>query len=45
VNPITRISALENAKLKSCGRLFKIKDIPAIIELIRPRLPIDPMPV
>jgi ADP-heptose:LPS heptosyltransferase len=40
---IVRVSDLENTKLKHRGRAFKTKDIPAIIELIRPQVPIDPM--
>jgi len=40
---IVRVSDLENAKLKRRGRPFKSKDVPAIVELIRPLVPIDPM--
>ncbi|HME88367.1 MAG TPA: glycosyltransferase family 9 protein [Chthoniobacterales bacterium] len=40
---IVRVSELENAKLKRRGRSFKTIDIPAIVELIRPLVPIDPM--
>ena len=40
---IVRVSELENTKLKRRGRPFKTKDIPAIVELIRPLVPIDPM--
>jgi heptosyltransferase-1 len=40
---IVRVSELENTKLKRRGRPFKTKDIPAIVELIRPQVPIDPM--
>jgi ADP-heptose:LPS heptosyltransferase len=40
---ILRVSELENTKLKRHGRPFKTKDIPAIVELIRPLVPIDPM--
>src|SRR5690349_10478500 len=40
---IVRVSELENAKLKRHGRPFKSKDIPAIVELIRPLVPINPM--
>jgi heptosyltransferase-1 len=40
---IARVSELENAKLKRRGREFKTKDVPAIVELIRPLVPIDPM--
>jgi heptosyltransferase-1 len=40
---IARVSELEKTKLKRRGRPFKSKDIPAIVELIRPLVPIDPM--
>jgi len=40
---IVRVSELENTKLKRRGRKFKTKDVPAIVELIRPLVPIDPM--
>jgi len=40
---IVRVSNLENSKLKMHGRPFKSKDIPAIVELIRPLVPVDPM--
>src|SRR5437764_1382014 len=40
---IVRVSELENTKLKRHGRPFKSKDIPAIVELVRPQVPIDPM--
>jgi ADP-heptose:LPS heptosyltransferase len=40
---IVRMADLENTKLKRHGRPFKSKDIPAIVELIRPLVPIDPM--
>src|SRR5205085_10026595 len=40
---IVRVSELEKAKLKRHGRPFKTKDIPAIVEVIRPLVPIDPM--
>ena len=40
---IVRVSELENAKLRRHGRKFKTKDIPALVELIRPLVPIDPM--
>jgi heptosyltransferase-1 len=40
---ILRVSELENTKLKRHGRPFKIKDIPALVELVRPQVPIDPM--
>ena len=40
---IVRVSELEGAKLKKHGRRFKSKDVPALVELIRPLVPIDPM--
>jgi heptosyltransferase I len=40
---IVRVSDLENTKLRHRGRPFKTKDIPSIVELIRPLVPIDPM--
>lgn len=40
---IVQVSELENKTLKRHGRPFKIKDIPAIVELVRPLVPIDPM--
>jgi heptosyltransferase-1 len=40
---ILRVSELENTKLKRHGRPFKTKDVPALVELIRPLVPIDPM--
>ena len=40
---IARVSELENTKLKRRGRPFKSKDIPSIVELVRPLVPIDPM--
>jgi heptosyltransferase-1 len=40
---VLRVSELENTKVKRHGRPFKSKDIPAIVELIRPLVPIDPM--
>jgi heptosyltransferase-1 len=40
---ILRVRELANTKLKRHGRPFKTKDIPAIVELIRPLVPIDPM--
>jgi ADP-heptose:LPS heptosyltransferase len=40
---ILRVSELENTKLKRHGRPFKIKDVPTLVELIRPLVPIDPM--
>jgi ADP-heptose:LPS heptosyltransferase len=40
---IVRVSELENTKFKRRGRKFKTKDVPAIVELIRPLVSIDPM--
>jgi ADP-heptose:LPS heptosyltransferase len=40
---VLRVSELENTKLKRHGRPFKTKDVPALVELIRPLVPIDPM--
>ena len=40
---IVRVSDLETTKLKRHGRKFKTKDVPAIVELVRPLVPIDPM--
>lgn len=40
---ILRMSELETTKLRRRGRRFKVKDIPAIKELIRPLVPVDPM--
>ncbi len=40
---IVRVSELETTKLKRRGRAFKAKDVPALVELIRPLVPIDPM--
>jgi len=40
---LVRVADLESAKLKRRGRNFKVKDVPALVELIRPLVPIDPM--
>lgn len=40
---ILRMSELENTKMRRRGRRFKVKDIRAITELIRPLVPVDPM--
>ena len=40
---ILRVSELENTKIRRHGRRFKVKDIPALTELIRPLVPVDPM--
>jgi len=40
---ILRVSELESTKLRRRGRRFKVKDVAAIVELIRPLVPVDPM--
>jgi heptosyltransferase-1 len=40
---VVRVSDLESTKLRRRGRRFKTKDVPAVVELIRPVVPIDPM--
>jgi ADP-heptose:LPS heptosyltransferase len=40
---ILRVRELEKTKLKRRGRRFKTKDVAAIVEVIRPLVPIDPM--
>jgi ADP-heptose:LPS heptosyltransferase len=40
---ILQVNELESAKLRKRGRRFKTRDVPAIVELIRPLVPIDPM--
>lgn len=40
---ILRVSELETTNIKRRGRRFKTRDIDAIVELIRPAVPIDPM--
>lgn len=40
---IIRMSEVETTRLKRRGRHLKVKDVPAIAELIRPLVPIDPM--
>jgi heptosyltransferase I len=40
---ILRVSELETSKIKRRGRRFKTKDVSALVELIRPLVPIDPM--
>jgi heptosyltransferase-1 len=40
---ILRVSELETTQLKRRGRRFKSRDVAAIVELIRPMVPIDPM--
>ena len=38
-----RVGDLENAKIRKRGRRFRRKDVESVVELIRPRVPIDPM--
>lgn len=40
---LLRVSELETTKLGRRGRQFKLKHIPAVAELIRPLVPVDPM--
>jgi heptosyltransferase-1 len=38
-----RVGELETAKIRKRGRRFKPKDVAPVVELIRPRVPVDPM--
>lgn len=38
-----RVGELESAKIRKHGRRFRRKDVGPVVELIRPRVPIDPM--
>ncbi len=38
-----KVADLESTKLRRHGRAFKTRDVPALVELIRPQVPIDPM--
>ncbi len=40
---LLRVGDLETAKIRKRGRRFKRKDVSSVVELIRPRVPIDPM--
>jgi heptosyltransferase I len=40
---LLRVGELETTKIRKRGRRFKRKDVPSVIELIRPLVPIDPM--
>jgi heptosyltransferase-1 len=40
---LIQVSELESTKIRRRGRRFKTKDVPALVELIRPLVPIDPM--
>jgi heptosyltransferase-1 len=39
---IHRVSELEEIKLRRRGRRFKVKDVPALVELVRPIVPVNP---
>ena len=39
---IHRVSELEEVKLRRRGRRFKVKDVPALVELVRPIVPVNP---
>lgn len=39
---ILRVNELEGTKLRRRGRKFKVKDVPALVELVRPLVPINP---
>ena len=38
-----RVGELETAKIRKHGRRFRRKDVASVVELIRPRVPVDPM--
>lgn len=40
---IIRVGELDKAKRKRRGRQFKTKDVAAIVDLVRPHVPVDPM--
>jgi ADP-heptose:LPS heptosyltransferase len=40
---LLRAGELETARIRRRGRPFKCKDVPAVAELIRPLVPVDPM--
>jgi heptosyltransferase-1 len=40
---VLRVGELETARLRKRGRRFKRKDVASVVELIRPRVPVDPM--
>jgi heptosyltransferase I len=40
---LLRVNELPTAKMKRHGRRFKLKDVPAMAELIRPLVPVDPI--
>jgi ADP-heptose:LPS heptosyltransferase len=40
---LVRVGELETVKIRKYGRRFRRKDVAAVVELIRPLVPIDPM--
>ena len=40
---LTRVGELETVRFRKYGRRFRRKDVPSMVELIRPLVPIDPM--
>ena len=40
---LLQVGELETARIRRRGRRFKCNDIPAVAELIRPLVPVDPM--
>jgi heptosyltransferase-1 len=40
---LVRVDELETVRIRKYGRRFRCKDVASIVELIRPRVPIDPM--
>jgi heptosyltransferase I len=40
---LLRVNELDSTKLRRRGRRFRLKDVPAVVELVRPLVPIDPM--
>jgi ADP-heptose:LPS heptosyltransferase len=40
---LVRVGELETVKIRKYGRRFRRKDVASVVELIRPRVPIDPM--
>jgi ADP-heptose:LPS heptosyltransferase len=40
-----QVKELETTKLKRHGRRFKVKDVPSLVELVRPLVPINPFDI
>jgi heptosyltransferase-1 len=40
---LARVGELETVRFRKYGRRFRRKDVPSMVELIRPLVPIDPM--